>query len=422
MAHTTRSTKILQPAERLAVSADPRLAFAVKLGQALHRYGTPTHRLEQAMNRVLERLEVEGYFFSTPTGLFVSFGAPEEARTGMIRVSASELHLEKMTRLDELAGRVIRGETDAQEGAREVERIVAAPPRYNAFIRTLSYAFASGSLAVFFNGGWREVITAMLIGLTTGILSFASTRTEDTARLFVPVAAMIGSALAVLAAHFFVPFSVYITTLAGLIVLVPGLSLTIGMRELSTGNLISGTTRLTGAIIIFLEIGFGVALGRQIDKLLPLLSANSYHTLPEPLPFGMLYIALLIVPLCFTVLLNARPKDALWIVFSCVLSFGGARLGASLLGAELGVSLGAVAVGAMSNLYARTQHHPAAVFLLPGLLLLVPGSIGFGGFSKFIERDVVSAIEATFQMILVAISLVTGLLVANLVVRPRTAL
>jgi uncharacterized membrane protein YjjB (DUF3815 family) len=79
-------------------------------------------------------------------------------------------------------------------------------------------------------------------------------------------------------------------------------------------------------------------------------------------------------------------------------------------------------VAAGSNLYARKFNRPAAVPLVPGIILLVPGSIGFGSLSRFIERDVVSAIETAFNMGLVAVALVTGLLVANLVVPPRETL
>jgi uncharacterized membrane protein YjjB (DUF3815 family) len=93
-----------------------------------------------------------------------------------------------------------------------------------------------------------------------------------------------------------------------------------------------------------------------------------------------------------------------------------------LLGPELGVFVGAVTIGAAGNLYARLLNRPSAVTLIPGLLLLVPGSVGYGSFARFIERDVTTGLEAAFTMILIAVALVTGLLVSNVVVPPRRAL
>jgi uncharacterized membrane protein YjjB (DUF3815 family) len=109
-------------------------------------------------------------------------------------------------------------------------------------------------------------------------------------------------------------------------------------------------------------------------------------------------------------------------VLASLLSFSGARLGALMFGPQLGVCLGAVIVGAASNLYARRFNRPSAVPLVPGIILLVPGSIGYGSLSKFLESDVLSGIDTAFMMMLVAVALVTGLLVSNLVVSPRRAL
>jgi uncharacterized membrane protein YjjP (DUF1212 family) len=395
---------------------DPRIAFAVKLGQALHTYGIPTHRLEEAMNLVLKRLGLEGQFFSTPTGIFASFGLPEEHRTSLIRVGPSEVDLEKQSLLDELTGRIIRGEITATQGIAQLEAIVAAPPRYGPLLTVLSFGIASCAASRFFGGGWREALASAIIGVVIGIFAIVVGRSEDASRVFEPVASILAAALAVISASLLFPLSLYITTLAGLIVLVPGLTVTTAMRELATKNLVSGTARLTGAALIFFEMGFGAALGWQLSRLLP---AANMNTAPIPLPGWTLAVALLMAPLGFAVLLRARPADIGWIVLASLVSFCGSRLGALILGPELGVCVGAILVGAGSNLYARLVNRPAAIALVPGILLLVPGSVGFGSLAKFIARDVLSGVETAFSMLLVAVAIVTGLLVSNLIVPPR---
>jgi uncharacterized membrane protein YjjB (DUF3815 family) len=202
------------------------------------------------------------------------------------------------------------------------------------------------------------------------------------------------------------------------IVLVPGLTLTTAVTELATRDLVSGTARLMGAGLIFLEIAFGVALGWQVTKLLPAPIASA----PAPLGAFTFVIALILSPLALSVLLRAHPRDIGWILLAGATGVGGFRAGAYVLGPELGTLIGALLVGAGSNLYARIFDRPAAVPQVPGIILLVPGSIGFGSLSRLIERDVVSAIETAFNMGLVAVALVTGLLVANLIVPPRKAL
>ncbi|HXU44279.1 MAG TPA: threonine/serine exporter family protein, partial [Thermoanaerobaculia bacterium] len=205
-----------------------------------------------------------------------------------------------------------------------------------------------------------------------------------------------------------------------LITLVPGLSLTLAMSELSTRDLSSGSARLANALMIFFTLAFGVAFGAQVASLV--LGGTPLSAVPIPLPAWTEIMALVVAPLGFVVLLRASPRDAPWILIAGLTAYLGVRLGARALGPQLGAFVGAVAVGAGSNLYARFLDRPAAITQVPGILFLVPGSIGFKSLAALLESDVVSGIETAFRMTLVAIALVAGLLVANVVVPPRKAL
>ena len=99
--------------------------------------------------------------------------------------------------------------------------------------------------------------------------------------------------------------------------------------------------------------------------------------------------------------------------------FAGAREGTELLGGELGVLVGAFALGIFANLYARGLDRPQQVVLVPAMILLVPGSLGFRGISSLLDRDTLTGIETTFAMFVVAMAIVAGLLIANAVVSPR---
>ena len=125
--------------------APHKVAFAVKLARLLHEYGTPTHRLEEIMDRVTRKIGLESQFFSLPTGIFLSFGAPEEQRSTLIRVEPSRVDLGKLALISELTGKVIRGELDAESGTIELENIIAAPGGYRAITTVLCFGLASGA-------------------------------------------------------------------------------------------------------------------------------------------------------------------------------------------------------------------------------------------------------------------------------------
>ena len=121
-------------------------------------------------------------------------------------------------------------------------------------------------------------------------------------------------------------------------------------------------------------------------------------------------------------LFRARRRDLFWVLLAGWLGFAGARLGASFLSPELGVLVGALVVGLASNLYARTRNRLALVVQVPGIMLLVPGSIGFHSMNSFLTNDVLTGVESAFRMAQVAGALVGGLLFANALLRPRRSL
>ena len=79
-------------------------------------------------------------------------------------------------------------------------------------------------------------------------------------------------------------------------------------------------------------------------------------------------------------------------------------------------------MAAFSNAYARLKDRPATVPLLPGLLVLVPGAIGYRALSAFADQNALSGVASVYEMLLVGAALVGGTLTANVVVPPRRVL
>lgn len=407
------------PADRSAgtdADASAARAFVLKLGEGLHRYGYAAHRLEDALTLVSRRLGLEGHFFSTPTSLLAGFGPPHDQRASLIRIEPGAMHLDKLARLDEAAERVARGELTPEQGGRRLREIEAEPAPYGPRLTTLAYALSAGAAARFLGGGGREVAAATVSGLGIGVLALLALRAPRVGRVFEPLAAALAACLAAAAGAQLGPLSVTIATLAGLIVLLPGFSLTVAMIELATRNLVSGTARLAGALGVFVSLGLGVALGSRVGEL---LAGPAPAVAPAPLPAWSLGLALLVAPLGFTVLLRAEPRDMPAVVAAGLVAFAGARGGALVLGAELGAFAGAFAVAAASNTYSWWLRRPSVIPLVPGLLLLVPGSLGFASFQSLLARETLVGIESAFRMALVAVALATGLLMGGVLLPPR---
>ena len=393
--------------------------FLIRLARALHAYGTPSHRLEEALELMSAELGIEAQYLVTPTSIFASIGPEGEQETTLVRVEPGETNLDKLTSLNEVMQRVESGALDVGQGLVEVERVASGPPPYRPAVTALAYAVTSGAAAVLFGGGWREALLSLGLGGVLGLLALVAIERPRLASLYPALASMLAAAIASAVAALASPVSSFIATLAGIIVLIPGLSLTIAMNELAHRHLVAGTARLTGALVTFLQIGLGGATGWALAEA---LFGRQPPAEPLALPASAFLVAAPLAAASFTVLFRARPADYLWILLGCTVAFQTARHAGAALGPELGAALGAWVLGCLSNLLARRRGKPASITLVPGLLILVPGSFGFRSLEALVHNDVLAGVETGFSMALIAISLVTGLFLSNLTVAPRRLL
>lgn len=389
----------------------------LRVGMALHAFGMPSHRLEAALGDLAATLGTPVHVFSTPTSLMASFGE-EEARTVLLRIDPGDVALEKLTRLQRLLDRITLGEIDAQAAARAVTALEAAPLRFGRATLALSFALVGAPAAALFGGGLREAVAGAGIGLAVGLIGWLGQLRPAVERVFYPLAGATAAFLAALVARFEPQLVPGIAALAGLIALLPGMTLTRAMSELAARHLVAGAARLSGALIVFLTIGFGVASGSALgSRLFGVPTAQ----VPVSLADWVIWPALAVASLALMIQFQAHPKQLGWIVLAGVLATFGVRLGAELLGPELGAFFGALLVGLAGNAAARWRRIPASVVQLPGLLLLVPGSIGLRSINALVAHDTVAGIQTAFTVGMVAISLVTGLLVSNVLVPSRRA-
>lgn len=415
------------PRTRAATFADDERAairFVLAFARALHRYGAPAHRLEEALAVVCRRLDVSAEIFTSPTTLILSFGPEDALRTRMLRVEGAGLDVGRLAAIDALAGEVLEHRLTPEEGLDRIAAIEAAPPIYGGLITAAAHVASAGAFAVFFGGGALDVLAAGAIGLLVGLLGLVVQRSTNQARMY----EFLGAALAAFGAvaiAAFVRIQPSLVTMAALLVLLPGMALTTAMVELATRNLIAGTARLMSALIVLLQLVVGVALGQR-------LAAGLFEVPPvvaAPLPTWAPWLALLISAVAITVIVQAQPRALGWIVAACVVGYVGTDLGTRWLGGpgdplgqHLGVLVGAFCLGVLANAYARWLDRPAQVVLVPASILLVPGSMGLRGLSSLLDRHTLSGVEAMFAMFVAAIAIVGGLLLANATLSPRRVL
>ena len=212
--------------------------------------------------------------------------------------------------------------------------------------------------------------------------------------------------------------STYIPVVSGIIVLVPGMMLTIAMAELATQNLVSGTARLLGSVVIFIQMIFGVAIGSQVAAIF-FGQASITTSIDHQLPQWTVWIAIVVSSWSLMMLFQTRSRHLLWVIATTASSFFVSRWAGAELGAATGAFFGALTVGVFANLAYRIKQVPTAAVMMPGFIILVPGSVGFRSLTEILDHNIIGGLETAFNMIIVGISLITGLLVSSIATLPK---
>ncbi len=394
-------------------------ALVINLGRALLHVGSPAHRLESAMQIMADRLGLKAEFFSTPTALVVSLGDGSQQKTFLARSEPGTPNLGKLADLSRVMEQLADGSMSPEQADERVREVDQASPAYRGFRLFLAYMLVSAGVCPLIGGGWREMLLAAGLGGVTGALVIGLGGRLDLSRLVIPVAAVLVTLLGTLWCGIDPATALMPAIIAGLIALLPGMDLTVSTRELATGHLVSGASRLASTVMVFALLSFGMVFGGMLGQWwtgpVDLIS-------PSPRPDWLLYAGFGLAAAGFTVLFQAHLRDWIWMVVACLVAFGGASLGQVTGAPVLGAFVGALMVGLAGNLFVRFSGRPGSIMHLPGLILLVPGSIGMRSLAAMLGDDVISGIETAMLAGIIAVALTTGMILASVLLPPRTTL
>ncbi|TWU10674.1 hypothetical protein Poly21_45800 [Allorhodopirellula heiligendammensis] len=390
----------------------PAERVIIELARNLHASGSPAYELDQRMEDVAAYLGCPATFFSTPTSLFITF-AHEEGRTRLLRVYPCDTNLGRYAGFYATQRAIEHEGLSVPQAWERIQTLESTANTYSQPLQVLACGIAAACFGLLVGGNATVVAAAGATGLLTGGLLIGLSQRNCPAHLINIIAAIGAYIVASLVQTRFTSSSVELTSLAALIVLVPGLQLTISINELATQNLASGSARFAGAMMSLLTLVFGVYMGHALIHSLMPIPPSSAARAPE---IATSMISILPLGLSLAVLFQARYRDIAWVLTSAFVGYGSLRLAGWWLQPFAAVWAAAVIAGVCSHLISHWRHIPPAITLMPALILLVPGSLGFFGLSAIIlNNDVPGGLRIVSTMMLTTISIVAGLLTTDVI-------
>lgn len=240
---------------------DKILTLSARAGQIILENGGEVYRVEETAARICSAYSgVACESFATTTAIILSLTDKDGSAYSVLkRVKRRGLNLQKVDRINQLSRKVEAGKIDLSALEDEIEQIDAKKP-YPTWLRVFAIAVAAGVFANLFMGSIRDMFCAAAIAVLIQSMRFFCIDIALNDFIINIVAGIISAALGFLSVFAGLGDSMNIIVISTLMISVPGLILTNGIRDIVAGDLLAGTSRLFEAFFIAVGIAVGSGL------------------------------------------------------------------------------------------------------------------------------------------------------------------
>lgn len=237
------------------------LTCAMDIGEQLLVSGAEIHRVEESIHRMCSafgfaRTDV---FIITSSMVVTAYTHDNTPYTQTRRITTATIDIERIHRLNALSRKICSTKMTEEEIRKDLSDAVACK-RYGFWTELLCYMTIAGAFTLFFGGTVTETLISLLVGgiVRIGILLWELAVDRPIFTKF--MSAVVATALAFAAMKLGWISSVDKIIIGNIMTLIPGIGLTVALRDLFTGDSIAGLLRTIEAILTALAIAAGYFL------------------------------------------------------------------------------------------------------------------------------------------------------------------
>ncbi len=397
-----------------------RSGVVLQVGRLSLSAGTGSYRVKASMARVARALGIDRHeAHVTLTEITTTSHRGPSFRTEVTEVRTIGVNVDRLTRLEHLAGRVeAAGHASVDDVTDQLERIAAAPPLYPVVLNALWAAMACAAFSFLNNGGVIEVV-GVFVG---ALLGQALRRTMLHAGFNQFGVTMLCATVACLAYLGFVGIlqaagatgtGHQVGYVSAVLFLVPGFPLVTGFLDLAKLDFSAGVARLVYALMILTSAALAVwalslVVGLNPDPSGPVgLDPSALWTLRAAASFAGV--------LGFALMFNSPWRIALAAAgVGMVANVLRIALVEGALPPQAAAAIAALVVGLLTAVVAPRLDVPRITVYVPAVTIMVPGVLAYRAVFHISNGQTVEALAFGVQAALVVAALAIGLAIARM--------
>ena len=237
------------------------LTLVLDAGQTLLENGSEVFRVQQTMEIMARSLGIEDFnVYVLTNGIFASARNPDSSESLTRHVPLVSIHLGRVEAVNELSRELAAGKLNLDEAEQRLQDARALPPAPPRVLR-LAGAAGAACFGYLFGGGLAEALVAGIAGYLEVVVSQQLSAHKINRIFTIIVAAVVVTACAISMRLLLLPgLQVNFAIIGALMVLTPGVALTMGIRDILNADYLSGSIRLLDAVLVAGSIACGVAI------------------------------------------------------------------------------------------------------------------------------------------------------------------
>lgn len=239
------------------------LDIATKIGALLLQNGAETYRVEDSVGYVLNAYDLEEFTaLAFPGCIIVSITTRQQvAMNKSVRVSAPKLNIHRIMQLNSLCRYISTEHPDLIFVVDQLNEILEIPTYPNHW-NQIANVMAATSFSFFFGGSLTEASIAGVIGALIHITSGEMKRFRMNSFSTTIINSFLIAVIALFFSRLRSDISYTPIIIGCFMLLVPGVAITNSARDFIAGDYLSGTIRLSEALLVATSIalGSGIAL------------------------------------------------------------------------------------------------------------------------------------------------------------------
>lgn len=239
--------------------------LCTKSAKVLMASGAETARVEATVEHIGKSCKIPVNSYATPTGITVTVGT-DKPITVVTRVKNRTINLDKVAEINTISRSLAAGRITFPAADKAVDEVVRKAPLYENKTIYFAQAVCCAGFALLIDGHWAAVPPAFVVGILARYVELKCSKLSPFLLVFLNALAV--TIFADICSIFYTHVGHKAIVIAGIVPLLPGLSLTNAIADLMAGELLAGVARTTDSLLTAAALAAGAAVGISIGQVL----------------------------------------------------------------------------------------------------------------------------------------------------------